>query len=129
MEQDKEDIEFENLLADSRHKELKSILEQIANSISNMNNKDMSLAIKLQTQRLEELVRTLSKTSTTPIDDTDKLLPALQGIANEIVTSNSLLIETLNTRLLPDSFELNKYMGVTQSVKVKYKQANEIQLT
>jgi hypothetical protein len=128
MEKDKEDLEFDALLADSRHKELKNVLEQIAISLSNVNNKDITLTLKSQSQRLEELVKLLYNESnkSSSIDNKKEFVSLVQEMTNQIVESNSLLIQTINERLLPDSFDLIKNMGVTQSVKVNYKPSSQI---
>ena len=134
-ELDIEDERFEALLSDKRHKELTGSLRAIASHLSSKDDKEVVEAIRNQGEKIGELVKAIKEI---PIPEKpekpevnielnqDKLVTLLGEICIDIVASNNKVIEALENRLLPDSFELIKNYGVTQSVKVNYKPANQM---
>ncbi len=132
-EKDKEDEKFESLLADKRHKELTGALKGIATHLSKDNDKAVVEAINGQADKIGELVKAIQdmpkpeKANVNVELNPKEFVTSVQKICEDIVASNNKVIEALENRLLPDSFDLVKgYGGTTQSVKVNYKNANQI---
>lgn len=137
-ELDIEDEKFEALLSEKRHKELTGSLRAIAIHLSNKDDKEIVDAIKEQPRVFKEAIEEVIKSIPEPKEpqvnvsfDYDNLVTLFKEISKETVdkieASNNKVIEALDSRMLPDSFELVKtFGGVTQSVKVKYKSAKEI---
>jgi len=137
-ELDIEDEKFETLLADRRHKELTGTLKTIATHLSSKDGKEVVDAINKQGEKIGELVKAIKeipqpeKPENPQVNvevNQDKVISSLQQICEDIVASNNKVIEALENRLLPDSFDLVKgYGGTTQSVKVNYKEANKLSI-
>lgn len=134
---DIEDENFEALLADKRHREVSGTLKSIAAHLSKDNDKEVVNAINGQADKIGDLVKAIQNM---PKPDAPKMpdvkieynpqefVTSVQKICEDIVASNNKVIEALENRLLPDSFELVKNYGITQSVKVNYKSAKQINL-
>lgn len=135
-ELDIEDEKFETLLADRRHREITGTLKSIATHLSNNGDKEVVNAINKQGEKVGELVEAIKGMPKPEKQDSpqvnvevnqDKVISSLQQICSDIVASNNRVIEALENRMLPDSFDLVKgYGGATQSVKVNYKPANKL---
>lgn len=126
---DKEDKKFEVLLADKRHRELTVGLKNIATFLANKDDSSIVEAIKEQVGKMDNLVSVIqSHNPDVNVELNPKeFVSSAQQICNDIIESNNKVIEALENRLLPDSFILVKgYGGITESVKVNYKQANLI---
>lgn len=127
-----DDSKFEKLLEDKRHKELAGSLKTIASLLSNKDDNGVSEAISIQTKKIEALVESIKLMPTPQIPEVNiELNPkdfvfSVREICADIVSSNNKVIEALENRLLPDTFDLVKYNGFTNSVKVNYKTAKEI---
>lgn len=121
-EYDKEDEKFEALLQDKRHKELIKKLGVVVNAMSNKTDKDIVDAINGQGDKIGLLAKAILNVEPSQ----EKVVVLLQKMTKDIIDSNNRVIETLEKRLLPDTFDLVKYQGVTQAVKVNYKPANKI---
>ena len=120
-----DDKKFDALLKDKQHKELKTLLGTIATSISNTEDKDISKAIESQTIKVSELIDEV-KTIKNELS-TEEFAILTEKICNDIIESNNKVIDSIENRLLPDTFGLIKdEYGVTQLVKVNYKTAKEI---
>lgn len=120
-----DDKKFDALLKDKQHKELKTLLGTIATSISNTEDKDIIKAIGNQTIKVSELIDEV-KTIKNELS-TEEFAILTEKICNDIIESNNKVINTIENRLLPDTFGLIKdEYGVTQLVKVNYKTAKEI---
>lgn len=117
---EKADIEFKELLEAKRHKELLTSVKSIVEALSNVEgDKDIVFAVNKQTEKLKSLVEVLSKEED---GNTDVI-----ASNNQVIEKLNQFIETLNNRLLPDTFTLNKNsVGITESVKVHYKPASQI---
>lgn len=131
-----EDIEFDKLLQDKRHKELTSSLKAMATALSNNNDKSVVDAINKQGNNIEKLVNAIQSIPKpekyeSPIVNVEvnpkEFVSSINKICDDIVASNNKVIEALEKRILPDTFTLVKtYGGFTESVKVNYKPANQI---
>ena len=120
-----DDKKFDALLKDKQHKELKTLLGTIATSISNTEDKGIIKAIEIQTIKVSELIDEV-KTIKNELS-TEEFAILTEKICNDIIESNNKVIDSIENRLLPDTFGLIKdEYGVTQLVKVNYKTAKEI---
>ena len=134
--EENDDIEFDKLLQDKRHKELTNSLKAMATALSNNSDKAVVDAMNKQGDNIGQLVSAIKSMPKpdkpeNPIVNVEinpqEFVSSINKICEDIVASNNKVIETLNNRLLPDTFTLVKdYGGTTQSVKVNYKQANNI---
>ena len=131
--EENDDIEFDKLLQDKRHKELTNSLKAMATALSNNSDKAVVDAINKQGDNIGQLVNAIKNIAKpeSPIVNVEvnpkEFAVTINKICEDIVASNNKVIETLNTRLLPDTFTLIKDWGeVTTSVKVNYKEANKI---
>ena len=126
-----EESEFEEILAEKRHSELKKGLSNLVLAIKEKEDKTLANAIVAQSlifkKAMDEVIKSLPKG-----EDSQNLLSSFKLIADmtvsKIEASNNKLIEALENRLLPDTFDLIKNYGETKSVKVNYKMASEIYL-
>lgn len=120
-----DDKKFDALLKDKQHKELKTLLGTIATSISNTEDKEIIKAIGSQTIKVSELIDELKIIKNEL--STEEFAILTEKICSDIIESNNKVINTIENRLLPDTFGLIKdEYGVTQLVKVNYKTAKEI---
>jgi hypothetical protein len=128
---DGEDKEFEELLLQKRHDELNSSIKNIA-SVLQSENALMIRSIQEQTKKMEQVSMLLTELKKLEkpkyeLPNNDALTKSISYLCEEIVSSNNRVIESIENRLLPDSFTLVKnYQGMTTSVNVNYKQANRI---
>jgi len=118
---------FEQLLEEKRHKELKTILDKVAISLSENNNIDNTLLNTINAQN-SKIVEVLKAAQNSKIEiNFDEFASLLTKISEDIIASNAKVVYTLENRMLPDTFVLIKDgLGVTQLVKVNYKTAKEI---
>lgn len=125
-----EEDEFNEIVAENRHRELATSLKDIATILSNKNDKAVALAINGQGSKIEALVKAIHgiQKPEVKIEWTPKeFISSINKICEDIVASNNKVIQALNNRLLPDTFTLVKsHRGTTESVKVNYKEANKI---
>jgi len=127
-----EDDEYQEILAENRHKDLSTSLKTIANTLLKKDDKAVVDAINGQGEKVEALVKAIEsipkpeKPIVNVEVNNEKLLSLINQMSKDIIESNNKVIEALENRLLPVDFDLIKNYGVTQSVKVNYKQANLI---
>ena len=132
--EDIEQIEFERLLADKRHREVSYLLKSINTALSkDDDDREIIAAINKQGNNFGELIKAIKSIPQSELPEVNvtlnpkEFVSSINKICEDIIASNNKVIETLNTRLLPHSFILVKgYGGVTESVNVLYKQANLI---
>ena len=126
-----EDEVFQELLEDKRHKENIKLLSTIALALNSKNDNEIIKAIKGQGDNVNDLIKSIQNLPKieAPIVNLNQkeVTETLNKICADIINSNNKVIETLENRLLPTSFELVKMKnGMTESVKVNYKPANKI---
>ena len=124
-----ENQEFDSLLLEKRHSEIVSTLSAIAESLTKEEDKGLLEAILEQGERLRGLIELVSKIPAPEVTvdvNLEELKLIFENIKEQIISSNIKVVETIEKRLLPYTFDLIKENGVTQSVKVNYKEANQI---
>lgn len=125
-----ENQEFELLSLEKRHLEIIEALKIISESLSKEEDTVVLEAILAQGEKLRGLIELVSKIPAPEVTvdiDLEELKLTFESIKQEIIDSNTKVIETIENRLLPFSFDLNREAnGLTTSVKVNYKPANEI---
>ena len=128
----------EQIRQENNHKELITSFGKLTAAIT---SKDDKLLVKALTdqpaifkQSMEQVIKSLPKPETPQVEvniNYENLVSSFKQISEEtalrVEKAINKVIEALENRLLPDTFELVKgYGGETQSVKVKYKSAKEI---
>ncbi len=121
-----DDKELDDIQAEKRNKQLLRALNKISEILASKSEKPLLEAIREQQEKINILINSLKNTEKAEISQND-FVSLTEQLRTQIIESNNKVIEAIQTRMLPDSFELvkNQY-GVTQSVNVKYKQANNI---
>jgi CMP-2-keto-3-deoxyoctulosonic acid synthetase len=121
-----EEDEFNEIVAEKRHKELAQKLGDVATALSMQSDQAVVAAINGQGDRVASLVKAIENIQQ-PIVNNEKIVSLMNQISTDILESNSKVIQALEGRLLPDTFELQRsYGGIVQLVKVKYKSSKEI---
>ena len=130
---DIEELKFESLLADKRHNEVSYLLKAITDALAKDDSNEVVEAINKQGNNFGELIKAIKSIPKTELPEVNvnlnptEFVDSINKICEEIIKSNDKVIEALNTRLLPDTFTLVKtYAGITESVKVIYKEARLI---
>ena len=125
--------EADELIAENRHREHSYLLKTIATALSKDDDKEVIDAINKQGKNFGELIQAIKSIPQTELPEVNvtlnpkEFVSSINKICEDIIASNEKVIETLNTRLLPDTFTLVKdSRGTTESVKVNYKQTNKI---
>lgn len=128
MIDDDDDKTFEQALKDSENEALLNAINKLATLLSAPRDSGLADAIKGQGAKMDEFLKEVAKITKQEDKYSSKYFITLtQKISSEIISSNNKVIEAIENRLLPDSFELKKSsFGVTESVKVNYKQASKI---
>ena len=130
---DIEELKFESLLADKRHNEVSYLLKAITDALAKDDSNEVVEAINKQGNNFGELIKAIKSIPKAELPEVNvnlnptEFVDSINKICEEIIKSNDKVIEALNTRLLPDTFTLVKtYAGITESVKVNYKEARLI---
>lgn len=122
--QEKEDREFEQLLADKRHKELISVFEEIKNILSSPDQQQVVLEKKIGS--FEELLRSVvnQKTVTVKAPDVNVEVKQDEVVKSVMEMGKNLLkeLEKFNKRPIPVKFEIeqNRFGNMT-AVNIVYK--------
>ena len=131
--EDIEQLEFERLLADKGHKEVSYLLKTIATALSKDDDREVIDAINKQGSNFGELIKAIKNIPQSELPEVNvtlnpkEFISSINKMCEDILESNEKVIETITTRLLPDTFTfVRDYGGKTESVKVFYKQANKI---
>ena len=124
MPNEVDDIEAEQLISEARHKQIQKSFAKLTQAVLDSNGDDKLLdAAQKQILAISVMVEAIKQIELNPTE----IVSSLSEIRNDIVASNKELVETIKTRLLPDTFTLNRFSnGNTDSVKVHYKPANKI---
>jgi prephenate dehydrogenase len=128
-------------IAENRHDEIIKSLGKVVTAMSNQNDKALVDAINKQAEKFDDVAKAIQEKPPVNIDlNTKDFVSSILLIRDEIIESNKKTVialedtkkstdslkEAIETRLLPDTFDLVRSYGITQSVKVNYKQANQI---
>lgn len=119
-----DDEEAQQIIAATRHKQIQRSFAKLTEAVIASNGDDKLLAAaEKQTLAIAGFSEAIKQIEINPTE----YVSSLSQIRDDIVASNKELVETIKTRLLPDTFTLNKsYGGVTETVKVHYTPANQI---
>lgn len=119
-----DDEEAQQIIAATRHKQIQRSFAKLTQAVLESNGDDKLLAAaEKQTLAIAGFSEAIKQIEINPTE----YVSSLSQIRDDIVASNKELVETIKTRLLPDTFTLNKsYGGVTETVKVHYTPANQI---
>lgn len=117
---------FDDLQAEKRNKELLKVLNKISETLANNTDKRLISEIIKHQEDLVTLIKNIKSSESSENSDFS-FVSLTEAMCKDIIESNTKLINTIENRLLPDTFTLikNNY-GVTESVKVNYKSANKI---
>lgn len=123
-----DDKELDDIQAEKRNKQLLRALNKISEILASKSEKPLLEAIMEQQEKINILINSLKNTEKAEISQND-FVSLTEQLRKDIIESNNKVIEAIQTRMLPDSFELvkNQY-GITQSVNVKYKSAISIKI-
>lgn len=127
MSKEIDDIEFDELLADKRHRELSGALKGIATLLSKPNDTGISEALNKNaeaTKGLIQAVKDIPKPEKPEVNveiSQQEIVTSLKAICKEICDSNDKVIEALNNRPMVDSFKLETGNWGQKIVKVIYK--------
>lgn len=122
------DSQFNEKLADKRHKELTGAMGKVISAVNQKEDKAVAEAIKENaraTQGLVQVIKDIPKVETPQVNvdvNQKEVITSLEGICNKIIESNNKLIEAFNKRPVVEEFKLEKdNYGNTKTVKVIYK--------
>ena len=122
-------------IAENRHDEIVKSLKAVTAALLKQDDKEIISAIKGQPDvfklAMEQVIKSIPKPEVNVSFDYEKLVTLIRGICKDtedkVEASTNNCINAINNRLLPDTFTLVKgYGGITESVKVNYKEANKI---
>lgn len=133
MDIEKDDKDFDELLAEKRHKEQTGLLKGIATSLNKPQDNGVVDAIKESTKAtagLIEAVKSIPKPEKPEVNiefSPKEIVSSLQVICDKIVASNEKVIAALENKQLVDEFKMQQdQWGTTKTIKVIYKKASEI---
>lgn len=119
-------VVFNDLQAEKRNKELLKVLNKISETLANNTDKRLISEIIKHQEDLVTLIKNIKSSESSENSDFS-FVSLTEAMCKDIIESNTKLINTIENRLLPDTFTLikNNY-GITESVKVNYKTAKFI---
>jgi 5'-deoxynucleotidase YfbR-like HD superfamily hydrolase len=121
-----EEREFEELLLESRHNQILQELREVVKAISEKNS-DMEGVLSKKLDTLTKFLKNFEFPEIEVVTKNEDFKTFFETIKDEILKSNSKVIDTIENRLLPDSFDLQRGKdNLTTSVKINYKTAKEI---
>lgn len=119
-----DDDEAQQILEETRHRQIQKSFAKLTEAVIASNGSDIiNAAINKQILAIDGFSEAIKEIELNPTE----IVSSLFKIREDIVASNEKLIAALENRLLPDTFTLNKgNTGITESVKVNYKEANKL---
>lgn len=124
---DIEDDDFNELLAEKRHKELSGALKKIAMLLSEPIKSDNTLveAIKNNMNILNGLISVMNQQKEVSVTvDNNALLPLLK----EIKEGNDRILTALNDKPIVDEFKVQNTDRYTKTIEVIYKKSSQATL-
>lgn len=133
MDIEKDDKDFDELLAEKRHKEQTGLLKGIATSLNKPQDNGVVDAIKESvraTAGLVDAVKNMPKPEKPEVNiefNAREIVSSLQAICDKIVDSNNKVVAALENKQLVDEFKISQdNWGKINTVKVVYTPANKI---
>jgi 5'-deoxynucleotidase YfbR-like HD superfamily hydrolase len=121
-----EEREFEELLLENRHNQILQELREVVKAISEKNS-DMEGVLTKKLDTLTKFLKSFEFPEIEVVTKSEDFKMFFETIKDEILKSNNKVIDTIENRLLPDSFDLQRGKdNLTTSVKINYKTAKEI---
>ena len=117
MDKEITDKEFDDIVANKRHKELLkssedllTSLKEISKTLLNNNDAEISVALQNQANKINELVKTIITDSKKEInvEYPKEFVSLVNTICKDILSSNNKVMESISNRLLPNTFTLIK---------------------
>ena len=129
MEKELDDIEFDELLADKRHKELSVVLKAIKTLLEKPADTSTALAIEKLGGQLAKL---LSEQKPTPVTvnspdvkvevNQEKVITSLGELSKDLLVE----LRKFNTRPIPSEFNIINEYGNLKTVKITYTTADKL---
>jgi gamma-glutamylcysteine synthetase len=114
MSEDLEDIKFEKLLAEKRHKELATALKAITTTLNNKTEDNVSLAIETQTVAIKgfaEAIKSLPEPKVNVNMSNDAMEESIKKLGQDILKSLEGVKELLIAYNQPKEWEFNVKRG------------------
>ena len=126
-----DDEEAERILATTRHRQIRQLFTKLIEAVQSQteDKEDQKFLdeVKKQSDAIDKIASGIKNISVNVEVDQKETLSSLNKLGEDIIASNERLGRIIETRLLPDTFKLNKVQGgATDTVKVYYKPANQI---
>lgn len=134
MGEEIDDREFDELLADKRHKELTGALKGIATLLNKPEKDDKAIvdAIKKQGDSLDKVAAAIQnqpkpeKPEVNVVTDNKEIIPLLKEINDGQLELKKVIKEASENKPMVDKFEIRNLGGGTHEAKVIYKPASQI---
>lgn len=136
MAKEKDDKEFEELLADRRHKEVTVALRGIATLLNKPEKEDKAVADAIREsakaqQAVAQAIKDIPQPKTPDVKvqiSQQEIVTSLEGICKRIEDSNKSVVEAMEKKLYVDTFKVTNsgYNGNEKTINVIYKPMNQI---
>jgi hypothetical protein len=134
MDDGMNDIEFNELLEEKRHRDLTVALRNIATSLNQPKSDVVAEAIRQNneaTRGLIEAVKNLPKPEKPEVNvqvDNQKIITSLEDICGKIVASNKEVLEALKNKPMVHSFQVKPsgWNNTEKTINVIYQPASQI---
>jgi len=136
MAKEVEDKEFEELLADRRHKEVTVALRGIATLLNKPEKEDKAVADAIREsakaqQAVAQAIKDIPQPKTPDVKvqiSQQEIVTSLEGICKRIEDSNKSVVEAMEKKLYVDTFKVTNsgYNGNEKTINVIYKPMNQI---
>ena len=136
MAKEVEDKEFEELLADRRHKEVTVALRGIATLLNKPEKEDKAVADAIREsakaqQAVAQAIKDIPQPKTPDVKvqiSQQEIVTSLEGICKRIEDSNKSVVEAMARKLYVDTCKVTNsgYNGNEKTINVIYKPMNQI---
>ena len=134
MGKEKDDIEFDELLADKRHKEITGRLGKLADALNKPEKEDKAVADGLKeaaraSQAIAQAIRDIPKPESPDVNvqfDHKSFVTSMDKIADRIEASINKGIEAGEKKLYVDKFKIRNMGGGTHEADVFYKPLKDV---
>jgi len=126
MDDEKEDIEFRELLSDRRHKEIKATLKDIAAALNKPSNDGYESLIRQNAELSRALIGAIRALPAPEVNvqvDNKSMLTLLEDVCDKVVQSNKEVMDAVSNKLYVDSFVVvnSGFSGNEKTINVVYK--------